>query len=143
VVTTDDGEVRCWTAEHTGYERLEPPVTHRRTVELDVVERRLSVVDRVESTGSPAVRMAFHFGPTIEVALEDHTAALSWSTPAGRRRAKVTLPSGLGWTVHRGEISPILGWYSERFGLKEPTSTVLGVGWCSPGNQELRSAVEF
>ena len=34
VVTTDEAESRRWSAEHTGYQSLDPPATHRRIVEL-------------------------------------------------------------------------------------------------------------
>ncbi len=87
--------------------------------------------------------MAFHLGPTIEVDLEDHYARLRWSTPDGTSSASVTLPSGLGWTAHRGELGPTLGWYSERFGVKQPATTLLGVGQCGPDNREMRSVMQF
>jgi hypothetical protein len=37
----------------------------------------------------------------------------------------------------------MLGWYSERFGVKEPATTLLGVGRCGPDNRELRIAIQF
>jgi hypothetical protein len=143
VVTTEDGESTRWSAEHTGYWVLDPPATHRRSVELNAERRRLEVVDRIQTTGSPAVRMAFHLGPTIRVDLDDHDARLSWPTPDAKGSATLTLPAGLHWTAHRAELGPVLGWYSERFGGKEPTTTLLGVGQCGPGNRELRSAIQF
>ena len=143
VVTTEDGETRRWSAEHTGYRALDPPATHRRSVALNAERRRLEVVDQIETTGSPALRMAFHLGPTVGVDLQNHDARLSWPTPDGAGSATVTLPSELEWTAHRAEKGPILGWYSERFGVKQPTTTLLGVGWCVPCNCELRSAIQF
>jgi len=142
-VITDDGECTRWSAEHTGYRALDPPATHCRSVELNTERRRLEVVDRVETTGSPALRMAFHLGPTIGVDVEEHDARLSWPTPDGAGSATVTLPSGLQWTAHRAELGPMLGWYSERFGVKQPTTTLLGVGRCGPGNRELHSTIQF
>ncbi len=37
----------------------------------------------------------------------------------------------------------MLGWYSERFGVKQPTTTLLGVDLCAPCNLELRTAIQF
>ena len=37
----------------------------------------------------------------------------------------------------------MLGWYSERFGVKQPTITLLGVGQCGPDNRKLLSAIQF
>ncbi len=133
VVTTDDGESTYWSAEHTGYQALDPPVTHRRSVALDPERRWLEVVDRVETVGRPAVRMAFHLGPTIAVDLEGQDARLTWPEPDGGESAMVTLPVGLQWTAHRGETGPLLGWYSERFGVKQPSTTLLGIGEVRPG----------
>ncbi len=143
VVTTDHGEISRWSAEHTGYQTLTPAVTHRRSVELDAHRRRIEMVDRVETTGTVALRMAFHLGPTIEVDLEGHDAQLTWPTPDSSSSAAMTLPPGLRWSAHRAEVDPILGWYSERFGAKQPATTLIGVGRCTPDRQELRSAIQF
>lgn len=143
VMTNDDGENVRWSGEHTGYLMLDPPATHRRSVELNPERRRLEVIDRIRTTGSLAVRMAFHLGPTVRADLTEATARLSWPTAGGAGLAALTLPSGLCWTARRAEMSPMLGWYSERFGLKVPTTTLLGVGVCGPGNQKLHSAIQF
>jgi hypothetical protein len=74
--------------------------------------------------GSPVVRMAFHLGPTIGVDLQNHDARLTWPTHNGAGSATMTLPSGLQWTAHGAEVGPMFGWYSERFGVKEPTTTL-------------------
>jgi hypothetical protein len=141
-VDATDGETAYWSAEHAGYQAQDPPATHRRSVTLDPERRRLEVVDRVETVGSTAVRMAFHLGPTIAVDLAGQNASLTWPEPDGGGSAMVTLPAELQWTAHRGESSPPLGWYSDRFGLKQPTTTLLGVGRCGPDNA-MRSAIQF
>jgi len=105
-----------WQAEHDGY----APALHRRRVELS--GRTLTVVDEV--TGGGRARLAFHFGPAVEVELSGHTARLSWPG----RTATVQLPPQLAWTAHRGETDPPLGWYSPGFGRKEPATVLLGSG---------------
>ena len=101
------------------------------------------MIDWVETRGRPALQMAYHLGPTISADLKGHDVSLTWPTPDGVRFATVTLPSELQWKTHRGEVNPTLGWYSDCFGLKQPSITLLGVGRCSPGNQELRTTINF
>ncbi len=142
VVTIDGEESTRWSAEHAGYRRLDPPVTHRRSVELNAERRRIEVIDRVETAGRHLLRMAFHLGPMICVDLEQ-PARLSWPTADGTGSATLSLPSGLEWSAHRAETYPVLGWYSDRFGVKQPTTTLIGVGRCDAGNRELRSTIQF
>ena len=59
----EDGEANLWSAEHDGYSTLDPPATHRRTVQLLKREQLLRIVDVLETTGSYAMRLAFHLWP--------------------------------------------------------------------------------
>jgi len=143
VLYADDGECMRWEAEHTGYCVLDPPAIHRRSVELNREPLRLEVIDRVETAGAPSVRLAFHLGVTVSADLKGHEARLYWPVIDGVDVATLTLPSALHWSTHRGEQDPVLGWYSERFGVKQPATTLLGVGLCKPGNWELRTVLQF
>ena len=120
VQTPDSGPSR-WSAAHDGY----APAVHRRTVELDGVELR--ILDEVLGDTGPGGRLAFHLGPDVDVSLDGVTARLRWDGGA----AVMELPSELAWTAHRGETSPPLGWYSEGFGRKVPSTTLVGTG--TPG----------
>ena len=53
-------------------------------------------------------------------------AELRWQGPSGPRRAELELPRELTWSAHRGETDPPLGWYSPRFGVRVPTTTLVG-----------------
>ncbi len=143
----DDGEVLAWCAEHDGYTSATPPAAHRRTVRLDRAERRLVVVDRIDTTGDHALALHFHLGPTVDAMLNAANASLSWPTrgSAGGAGGKATLalPGALQWSVHRGETAPIRGWYSPRFGVKTPAVTLVGVGTCPHASLELRSELAF
>ncbi len=141
-VDTEDG-VETWSAEHDGYSRLDPPAVHRRTVRLDGGAHRLDIVDRVESDAPHRCRLAFHLGPFVRSALEGSAATLSWPGPKGGGSATLSLPPVLQWTAHRGETDPILGWYSPQFGRKEPTTTILGTGYCGSDGGELRTVLQF
>jgi len=141
----EDSMVQRWSAEHRGYEALVPPARHRRTVELDRRARHLSIVDQIETVGRHAVRMAFHLGPMVSAEFAEGVAGLRWPMreETGCHSATIALPDCLRWTMHRGECEPILGWYSERFGVKQPATTLLGEGHCGHDGLELRSSIKF
>jgi hypothetical protein len=125
---TDGGEIASWTAEHDGYLSLDPPATHRRSVRLDRVERCIEIEDEI-SGGRHDLRLAFHCGPEVEAELDEALAVLRW--PAGFGRLE--LPPQLGWSLHRGESDPILGWYCPGLGRRVPAFTLVGRGHSSPG----------
>jgi hypothetical protein len=143
VVTTDASGVVSWSAHHDGYKDLEPPATHRRTVEIDWRRGRLVIVDDVESLGQHALRMTFHLGPAVEADLEGVVAHLRWMSGHGVQHATLNLPDALSWAAHRGELDPILGWYSPEFGRREPATTLVGIGTCSEATRHLRTALEL
>lgn len=130
VRTPKTGAAR-WCAEHDGYR----PLVHRRSVELD--ESELKIVDEVRGTRRHPCRLAFHFGPTVEVHTEGIEAELTW--PGGR--AVLTLPEALSWRAHRGETDPPLGWYSPGFGRREPAFVLVGTGFTT--EKALTTALRF
>jgi hypothetical protein len=129
----DGGPVAVWSAEHDGYARLRPSAIHRRTVELDRVQRRLSVTDELQTTGAPSGRLAFHLGPAVGVKLTGSRADLTWPGVCGA--ATMELPPQLEWRTARGQLDPPLGWYSEGFGRKTPSWTLVGTGQLAPGSR--------
>ena len=96
VEVIDDGDIARWTAEHDGYASLDPPALHRRSVLLDRASRSIDIIDEIEG-GSHDVRLAFHFGPEVQVELDGvmcspelATGRCAWSGAAGTaRRAPV------------------------------------------------------
>jgi hypothetical protein len=128
----DDGDIARWTAEHRGYESLDPPAPHRRSVLLDRASRSIDIVDEIEGDRRD-LRLAFHFGPDVYVELNDSGAVLSWPEAATPGAARMELPLGLRWSLHRGETEPILGWYSSGLGSKVPAFSLLGLGRCLAG----------
>jgi len=137
----DDGDIARWTAEHDGYASLEPLATHRRSVLLDRASRSIDIIDEI-SGGSYDVRLAFHLGPEVQAELEESCAVLRWPGAPGAGAARLELPPGLRWSVHRGETDPILGWYSPGLGQRVPAITLLGRGRCVPG-MPLITRLEF
>ena len=122
----------AWTAEHDGYrDALRPPASHRRTVSLDRAGRGIEITDVIDGAGHD-VRLAFHLGPDVTAELAGGRAALTWPARPGTASARLDLPRELSWGLHRGETSPILGWYSPGLGQLTPAVTLVGSGRCTP-----------
>jgi hypothetical protein len=137
------GDEGRWVAEHYGYRTLDPPVTHRRTVEFHGKQRLIEITDETDSLGRPRVRLAFHLGPTVEANLDGCILTLRWQgRDGGGTTATMTLPSSLGWSLIRGARDPVLGWYSLAFGQKVPATDVIGVGFAATGSP-LRTYLAF
>jgi len=142
--TTPDGEVTGWSAEHDGYCSLDPPLRHRRSVRLASRLRRLEIVDCLETKGGHAFRLVFHLGPDVEASMTETAVDLSWATGTTTRNATLSLPDGLSWSLSRGASDPILGWYSPRFGKKQPTWAVIGEGACGrTGSDSYTTVLQF
>jgi Heparinase II/III-like protein/Heparinase II/III N-terminus len=135
LAAADDGEVASWTGEHDGYQ----PAVHRRSVRLDRAARVVEITDEI-SGGAQDVRIAFHLGPDVAASLTSAAkdddagavASLAWPDAVTPGSAELTLPAGLGWSLHRGETDPILGWYSAGLGHRVPAVTLLGQGRSLP-----------
>ena len=141
VEVIDDGDIARWTGEHDGYASLNPPALHRRSVLLDRASRSVDIIDEIDG-GSHELRMAFHFGPEIQVELEESGALLRWSGASAPEMARLDLPVGLLWSLHRGETDPILGWYSPGLGRRVPAFSLIGCGRSAPG-APLATRLEF
>ena len=137
----DDGDVAQWTAEHDGYQSLSPSARHRRSVRLDRTAHTLEIIDEITG-GSHDVRLAFHLGPDVSAELTRASAVLSWPRAATPGAARLELPRGLTWSLHRGETDPILGWYSPGLGRRVTTITLLGRGR-SAVHKPLSTRLEF
>ena len=136
----DGGDSATWTAEHDGYQVLDPPARHRRSVRLDRAARAIEISDHVD--GGHHVRLAFHLGPEVSVDLDGSTALLSWPESATPGTARMDLPAGLEWSLHRGESGPVMGWYSPGLGQRIPSATLIGKGR-SPAGETLSTSLGF
>jgi hypothetical protein len=141
VEVIDDGDIATWTSEHDGYASLDPPALHRRSVLLDRASRSIDITDEIEG-GSHDIRLAFHLGPEVQVQLNEGCAILSWPAVSGPVAARLELAPGLRWTLHLGEIDPILGWYAPGLGRRVPAFSLLGSGRSAP-DAPLATRLEF
>jgi hypothetical protein len=136
------GQPQVWVGSHTGYSTLGPEgVHHQREARLE--RRVLTITDRLTGPGRHVARVLFHLGPTVDVDLQDGVADLRWTGPSGAREsARLGLSPDLRWSVHRGEESPPLGWYSPAFGQRVPSTTLVGCA-SFEGLLEVRSVIRF
>ena len=137
----DYGDVARWTAEHDGCGSLYPPAVHRRSVLIDRASRSIDIIDQIDR-GSRDIRLAFRLGPDVRAELEQSCAVLAWPTASTPGAARLELPPGLRWSLHRGETDPILGEYSHGLGRLAPAATLLGCGPCATG-MPLITRLEF
>jgi hypothetical protein len=138
IAVGEAGDVVSWSAEHDGYQALSPPARHQRCVRLDRAARSVDIIDEIDGV-SYDVSLAFHLGPQVEAeldveaGLDGASAILRWPDATTPGSARLALPPGLRWSVHRGETDPILGWYSDGLGRRVPAVTLVGSGRCVPG----------
>ncbi|GAA4673493.1 alginate lyase family protein [Pseudonocardia yuanmonensis] len=132
-----------WSAEHDGYSRPGHRVVHRRSVELDGAADEILVRDEVLGRALHSCRLVFHLGPTVTAELSGTQATLGWTRGDRTYCARLTLPPELTWTAHRGETDPPLGWYSARFGHKEPSTALVGRGRIGRGTGALTTRLRF
>ncbi len=135
----EHGEIRSWRAEHDGYKAVTPGAVHRRAVSLDAAQRTLTIDDEIETRGRHAIACNFHLGPDVTVELDGESARLEWYGG----RATMRLANELHWSVHRGEVDPVCGWYSPSFGTKTQSATLVGTGLTDAARTTLHTTLEF
>lgn len=108
-------------AEHTGYERLSNGVRHRRRFEFHKSTAVLAFHDSFEGKGEHLYEWFFQVPPRVEVRLENATFTLSNGVQAVR----------LHFKCDGAELSIIEGWYSPRYGTREPATRLLATATTS------------
>lgn len=103
---TESGELAYWEGTHTGYERLNPPVTHRRGI-VHLGSDRWLVLDALHSSGEHTY--------TLHWLLADH---LPYTPQTGSI-------SGTGVnSLVCADPTGIRGWHSPYYGMKEPARSI-------------------
>jgi hypothetical protein len=72
-------------AEHYGYRRLAQPVTHRRTVRCDKLNRFWSVEDELTGEGTHEFSFRFHLAPGLETKIRPDGIVEVWDKMSGAR----------------------------------------------------------
>ncbi|MBW2031941.1 MAG: heparinase II/III-family protein, partial [Deltaproteobacteria bacterium] len=106
-------------ASHSGYLRLKDPVVHRRLV-MHFRKSNLLIKDCFEGRGIHSYELNFHIHPDGSV----ERRGAWWRISNGDVTIHVRLFSGGDFEVREGAESPILGWYSPRYGVKVPSKVL-------------------
>jgi len=105
-------------AAHNGYQRLNPPVVHIRTLYFEG-PGLLIIKDAFQGGGEHEFELNYHLHPEVEVEKVEEWTWLQ-SGPAG-----VYMKCFEGeFAVFRGCQDPWLGWYSSSYGRVEETTTL-------------------
>ena len=72
-------------AEHTGYERLPEPVTHRRVITFNKPDRSWLIEDELAGKGQHKVTARFHFDAGLNVKLADNNSVIAGDEISGVR----------------------------------------------------------
>jgi hypothetical protein len=108
--------------EHDGYARLNDPVIHRRTLELDAASRTLKIVDQITATGEHQIALHFHLSERCSVRPLDNNVC-ELSVPGGVTR--LTLDAALRVELVAGRLEPPLGWVSRHYHQKTASTTLV------------------
>ena len=122
--TTDESFI--YRGRHSGYTRLEHPVTHERSFELARDNGTLSITDRLDGTGPHRLAWHFHLAPAVEATLEAGEIRL-FQKEAGAQW-QLAIPAGIAARC-------VPAWYSPSYGARIPCQALeLEMEVVLPGN---------
>lgn len=124
---------------HDGYTRLRDPVTHRRSIEVDKKQDRITVLDFIDCKKEHQAEIFWHFAENCLVQIENRKIKVQ----TGNVEVTLTMPES-DWMpmIFTGNEELPLGWISRRFDRKEPTTTVVWAGDVG-GKTELKTMIEY
>ena len=103
-------------ASHDGYRRV--GVTHQRCLELQ--GHTLTILDELRGLGAHRATLCFHLAPECTV---ERLSTSVLMIAHDNVKVRLTLPSSLVVEQVRGSAEA--GWYSPRYGAKQPTWSIL------------------
>lgn len=105
-------------ATHDGYTRLKSPVKHQRSV-FFYDQESFVIKDRFFGAGIHCFQLNFHLHPMAKVTIDGKW----WIIDHMGEQIFLRLCKG-DFQAVRGQKNPLMGWYSSRYGQKEPTCTL-------------------
>ena len=110
-------------AEHNAYAHLDQPVIHRRRV-VFVKSHFWVLIDDITGEGIHSIDLSFQFAPLrVELASPNSCRA---ETERGAVLWIVALASTpMASAIRSGELHPIRGWISDRYGHKQPSPALV------------------
>jgi uncharacterized heparinase superfamily protein len=115
-----DAEAGVVIAEHDGYERLEDPVSHRRTVLALGEGESIVVIDRLEARGAHHYSQRWPLHPALDLDERTTDKVVARGEKAGLLLAVASSRPFLLNAV-KGQADPPAGWWSERLESSIPS----------------------
>jgi hypothetical protein len=106
-------------AVHHGYERLGSPVRHCRSI-LKFNQCAFVIKDTFSGKDAHAFELNFHFHPGSEIDPLDGW----WRIRHCEAQVFLSLFGDEGFTLVKGQETPIHGWYSPQYGIKLPSAVL-------------------
>jgi hypothetical protein len=116
--TQSEKNQRFFSAVHNGYTRLEDPVYHYRSI-LFFDEANFLIRDSFSGTGIHKFQLNYHLHPDVTL----DQAGNWWVLENHGESIFLKLGNGFLKPV-KGTQNPIMGWFSSRYGEKEPTTVL-------------------
>jgi hypothetical protein len=108
--------------EHDGYGRLADSVLHRRALELDGLNRLLTVRDDLFCEGEHEVALMFHIAEHCRIVNEE---ACRFEIDVGPGCVILQIDPSLTVETLHGSTDPIVGWVSRAYHHKAETTTLI------------------
>jgi hypothetical protein len=124
---------------HDGYCRLSDPVIHRRSIDFDKGNAVVVIMDFIESNASHMVEQYFHFAPecVVERLSENRFRIIS-----GSDAVELLTDENTTAKIVSASESPISGWASRSYDMKEPITTIICRTTCA-GNRYLTTRIRL
>ncbi len=118
-----DGQLAYWEGAHYGYERLKPPVSHRRGI-VRLGHDSWLVLDAMQSAGEHQYRLHWLF-PDFAYTWDNDAGHLTLQTPAGAFHTQMGVwPGKQAASVVRADARSPRGWRAPYYGCREPALSV-------------------
>ena len=128
-------------ASHDGYERLTSPVSHQRSIDLDVSKKQIKITDQLNMTGLHDVVIYFHFSEHCQdIGIKNGVCNLN----LGDDKIAIALPEQCFAQLISGQVSddkqtPSLGWLSRGYHQKVAITTLVLSAKVSKNNEFITS----
>lgn len=124
---------------HDGYQRLQSPVTHRRSIKLDKEKEMVTIDDYLDTDGTHKIDQCFHLNPECHVErISDDT----WRITHTGKVIELVIDAKLSCKIYEGNQEPILGWCSNTYGQKCQTNTFVCQGTLN-GSQQFKTKIRL
>ena len=136
----------CWepsdkggivSGEHNGYSCLDDPVIHKRTLELDGMERILIIKDEIVAHKEHTISLYLHMDEHCKIM---PLGANKYKIETGQKNLEISLDSAFQIELYKGSENPNLGWISRGYHQKKESTTIVGNCSCD-GNSTLVSKI--